>query len=109
MRKYLQDRRRAVSAERLSRAVDYATTFANRINFGEAADSIRYGDAHVERFFLRGVGAGVYRRRSRCSPSREGRFISQYDEEHARNVVVIGRPSPIRCFRTSIRSARRCG
>ena len=28
--------------------------------------------------------------RCRCSPWRQGRYISQYDEEHARNVVVIG-------------------
>ncbi len=36
-------------------SVSYATVFAQRVNFNEEADEIRYGNAHVERFFLRGV------------------------------------------------------
>ena len=54
VRKYLEDED-AGFIEESSPAVSYATVFANRINFNESTDEIRYGDAHVERFFLRGV------------------------------------------------------
>jgi len=70
--------------------LDVATAFANRINFGSApADSIRYGDEHVERLIIRGtqpdyaVGLPLF-------SVAYGRFISQFDEDHARDVVVIG-------------------
>src|SRR5579863_550972 len=53
-RRYLEDDD-AAFVEASCPAVSYATTFGNRINFGQATDSIRYSDAHVERFFLRGV------------------------------------------------------
>ena len=33
----------------------YATVFANRINFGQQADHLTFGDQHVERIILRGV------------------------------------------------------
>src|SRR5438309_10497767 len=36
-------------------SLDFATAFANRINFGEVVDSMRYGNEHVERMFVRGV------------------------------------------------------
>ena len=71
-------------------AVSYATVFANRINFNDQTDEIRYGDAHVERFFLRGVQP-EYIDAFPLFAIAEGRFISPFDEEHARNVVVIGR------------------
>jgi putative ABC transport system permease protein len=64
--------------------------FANRINFNDQTDEIRYGDAHVERFFLRGVQP-AYINAFPLFAVAEGRFISAYDEEHARNVIVIGR------------------
>ena len=70
--------------------LDVATAFANRINFGSApADSIRYGDKHVERLIIRGtqpdyaVGLPLF-------SVAYGRFVSQFDEDHARDVVVIG-------------------
>jgi hypothetical protein len=57
--------------------------FANRINFNDQTDEIRYGDAHVERFFLRGVQP-EYINAFPLFAVAEGRFISAYDEEHAR-------------------------
>jgi putative ABC transport system permease protein len=89
MRKYLEDGD-AAFIEETSPGVSYATVFANRINFNNQTDEIRYGDAHVERFFLRGVQP-EYIDAFPLFAVAEGRFISPFDEEHARNVVVIGR------------------
>jgi len=89
IRKYLEDGD-AAFIEESSPAVSYATVFANRINFNEQTDEIRYGDAHVERFFLRGVQP-EYINAFPLFAVAEGRFISTYDEEHARNVILIGR------------------
>jgi putative ABC transport system permease protein len=63
--------------------------FANRLNFNEQTDEIRYGDAHVERFFLRGVQP-QYINAFPLFAVAEGRFISAFDEEHARSVIVLG-------------------
>jgi putative ABC transport system permease protein len=89
IRKYLEDGD-AKYLEECCDGVAYATVFANRMNFGEQTDEIRYGDAHVERFFLRGVQP-EYAQALPLFAIGEGRFISAYDEEHARPVVVIGR------------------
>jgi len=70
-------------------SLEYATAFANRINFGEVVDSLRYGDNHVERIFVRGVEP-VYNYALPLFSVAEGRFVSPYDEEHSRPVVVIG-------------------
>src|SRR5580692_9979166 len=88
-RKYLQEDD-AGFVEQGSPAVAYATVFANRINFNDQVDEIRYGNAHVERFFLRGVQPH-YIDAFPLFAVAQGRFISQFDEEHARDVVVIGR------------------
>ncbi len=89
IRKYLEDGD-AKYLEESCDGVSYTTVFSNRINFGEQADEIRYGDAHVERFFLRGVQP-EYAKALPLFALGEGRFISDYDEEHARAVAVIGR------------------
>ncbi len=88
IRKYLEDEDAAFVAQ-ASPAVSYATVFANRINFNEQADEIRYGSAHVERFFLRGVQA-EYINAFPLFAVESGRFISSYDDEHARPVILIG-------------------
>jgi putative ABC transport system permease protein len=88
VRKYLQDDD-ARFVEEGCPSVAYATTFVQRINFGAVADSIRFGDAHVERFILRGTEP-AYIDTFPLFAIAEGRFITQYDEDHARNVVVIG-------------------
>jgi putative ABC transport system permease protein len=70
--------------------LDIATAFGNRINFGVAGDSIRYGNESVERFIVRGVQPD-YSAAMPLFTTASGRFISSYDEEHARPVVVIGK------------------
>ena len=70
-------------------ALSYVTTFITRIDLAQTSDTIRYGDAHVERFFLRGVEPD-YARAFEVFSVAQGRFVSPYDEEHARAVVVIG-------------------
>ena len=89
IRKYLEDED-AAFLEEAAPAVAYATVFANRINFNDQTDEIRYGDAHVERFFLRGVQP-QYIKAFPLFAVAEGRFVSDYDEEHSRPVIVIGR------------------
>ena len=69
--------------------LNYATAFANRMNFGEVADSIRYEDRHVERMFVRGVEPD-YTSSLPLFSVGEGRFISPFDLEHSRAVIVIG-------------------
>jgi putative ABC transport system permease protein len=88
VRKYLQDDDARFIVDSCP-GVSYATTFAQRINLGAVADSIRYGDAHVERFILRGTEP-EYIDAFPLFAVGEGRFITQFDEEHARDVVVIG-------------------
>jgi len=88
VRKYLEDED-AAFIEEASPAVSYATVFAQRINYNEKVDEIRYGDAHVERFLLRGVQP-EYINAFPLFAVGTGRFISAFDDEHARNVVVIG-------------------
>src|SRR5262252_9114765 len=70
-------------------SLQYATTLMNRLDFLNSVDSIRYGDAHVERFFLRGTEP-QYLEAIPLFAIAQGRFLSEYDLEHARSVVVIG-------------------
>jgi putative ABC transport system permease protein len=69
--------------------LEYATTFTNRINFLDQTDEIRYGNAYVEKFFIRGVEP-EYTFAIPLFSVAEGRFISQFDLEHSRSVAVIG-------------------
>jgi putative ABC transport system permease protein len=88
LRKYLQ----LGDAQFLKEAcpsVAVATSFMNRINFTEENDSMRYGAAHVERLFVRGVEP-EYAQVVPLFSVASGRFISATDLEHARAVVVIG-------------------
>jgi putative ABC transport system permease protein len=89
LRKYLEDDD-ARYLEETCPGVSYATVFANRLDIGQQADEIRYGDEHVQRFILRGVQPG-YARALPLFAVAEGRFVTQYDEDHARSVIVIGR------------------
>jgi putative ABC transport system permease protein len=89
MRKYLQDED-ARYIEESCPGVAYATVFANRINIAEQVDELRYGDQHVERFLLRGVQP-QYAQALPLFAVAEGRFVTQFDEDHARSVIVIGR------------------
>ncbi|MBI2680514.1 MAG: ABC transporter permease [Candidatus Solibacter usitatus] len=88
VRKYLQPGDAAFLKETCP-SIAYATAFMNRINFGEQADEIRFGAAHVERFFLRGVEPDYFRAIALFSVA-QGRPITRDDVEHARPVVIIG-------------------
>ncbi len=88
-RRYLQDDD-AAFLEQACPGVSYATVFANRINFDQQADEMRFNDQHVERFILRGVQSD-YVKTFPLFAVGQGRFITEFDEEHSRNVLVIGR------------------
>jgi len=69
--------------------MDAATTFGTRAFFFGQQNSISYGGARVERLFLRGAEP-EYINAIPLFAVDQGRFISKYDELHARPVVVIG-------------------
>jgi putative ABC transport system permease protein len=89
MRKYLE----IADAQYLKETVpglDVSAAFANRIDFAQSQpDSIRYGDEHVERLIVRGTQP-EYAVALPLFSVATGRYISPFDEEHARSVVVIG-------------------
>ena len=69
--------------------VEAVTTFATRAFFLGQQNSISYGGQRIERLFLRGAEPDF----GKVIPAfdvDQGRFISEYDELHARPVVVIG-------------------
>jgi putative ABC transport system permease protein len=69
--------------------LDTATTFGTRAFFFGQTNVISYEGQRVERVFLRGTEPEF----SAAIPAfsvAEGRFISRFDEEHARPVVVLG-------------------
>jgi putative ABC transport system permease protein len=87
MRKYLQ----ISDAQYLKDAVpglDIATAFGQRIDF-DHPESIVYGNEHVERLIVRGTQPD-YSAALPLFSVATGRYISQFDEEHARSVLVIG-------------------
>ena len=69
--------------------LDVASAFANRIDLGNQKDTISYGSEQVQRLILRGTQPD-YAAALPLFTVAEGRFISPFDEEHARNVAVIG-------------------
>lgn len=75
--------------EEAAPGLEYATIFTNRMNFLEQTDEIRFGDAHVEKFFIRGVEPN-YTYAIQMFSVDTGRFISQLDLDHSRAVAVIG-------------------
>jgi putative ABC transport system permease protein len=88
MRKYLQISDAAFLKESVP-GLDISTPFAQRINFGETPDSIVYGNEHVERLIIRGTEPD-YAAALPLFSVANGRYISAFDQEHARAVVVIG-------------------
>jgi putative ABC transport system permease protein len=88
MRKYLE----ISDAQYLKQNVpglDISAAFAQRINLGDSPDSMRYANEHVERLIIRGTQPD-YAAALPLFSTASGRYISEFDEEHARNVVVIG-------------------
>lgn len=88
IRKYLEYGDAAYLREHCP-AIDTATTFATRGFFFGQTNVISYGGQRVERMYLRGAEPEFAKAIPACSVS-EGRFISAYDESHARPVVVLG-------------------
>ena len=69
--------------------IETASTFGTRAFFFGQSNVITYQGQRVERIFLRGAEPEL----SEAIPAYtvgQGRFISRYDEDHARNVVVLG-------------------
>jgi putative ABC transport system permease protein len=89
MRKYLEIPDAQYLKENVP-GLDMSVAFAQRINIGATApDTITYGNEHVDRMILRGTQP-EYAAALPIFAVGTGRYISPYDEEHARNVVVIG-------------------
>jgi len=89
VRKYLEIDDAQFLKQNIS-GLDVSAAFAQRIDFAQTQpDSIRYADQHVERLIVRGTQP-EYAAALPLFTVATGRYISQYDEEHARNVVVIG-------------------
>ena len=71
-------------------AVEAVTIFGTRATFfGNAAIQIRYENQLVDKVILRGVEPD-YALAVPLFNVERGRFVSPYDEEHARPVVVLG-------------------
>src|SRR3954465_513280 len=89
IRKYLEDSDAQFLKENVP-GIDIAAAFAQRINFGNGPpDSLTYGNEHVERMIIRGTQP-EYSAAIPLFTVAIGRYISPFDEEHARDVVVIG-------------------
>jgi putative ABC transport system permease protein len=69
--------------------LDVAAAFANRIDLGNQTDKISYGNEQVSSLILRGTQPD-YAAALPLFTVGEGRYISPFDEEHARDVAVIG-------------------
>jgi putative ABC transport system permease protein len=99
-----QDPNRMPSKYRLRKYIDYsdadfirqscpdvatATTFGTRAFALGQSNAISYAGQRVERLFVRGAEP-EYTAAIPQFTVGEGRFLSKYDEEHARSVVVLG-------------------
>jgi putative ABC transport system permease protein len=88
MRKYLEIGDAQYLRESVT-GLDISTAFMQRIDIGQTPESISYGNEHVEKLIIRGAQPD-YAAAIALFTVATGRFISEFDEEHARNVVVIG-------------------
>ena len=66
-----------------------ATTFGTRAFVFGQTNSISYGSRRVERLFVRGAEPEYTQAIPQFTVGR-GRFISRFDEDHSRSVVVLG-------------------
>ena len=69
--------------------IETATTFGTRAFFFGETNVMSYEGQRIERLFLRGAEP-EYSQAIPAFSVATGRFISKYDEDHARSVVVIG-------------------
>ena len=90
--------------------LDVATAFAQRINFGQQpADSIRYGNEHVERMIIRGVQPDYAAALPLFTVAARALHFAVRRGARAQCGGDRQRALPIRCFRTPTRSAKKCG
>jgi putative ABC transport system permease protein len=87
IRKYLQIEDAPYLKENVA-GLDVSTAFMQSVDFN-VPHSVSYGNEHVERIILRGTEPD-YAAALPLFTTASGRYISQFDEEHARPVVVIG-------------------
>jgi putative ABC transport system permease protein len=88
-RKYLESSDAQYLKENVP-GIDIAAAFMQRVSFGIGPpESISYGGEHVERLIIRGTQP-EYAAALPLFTTAVGRYISPYDEEHGRDVVVIG-------------------
>ena len=71
-------------------SLESVSPFNTRMFFLGQNNDIRYGNERVERIFLRGAGP-EYADALPMFQAELGRFISRYDEDHSRQVVVLGK------------------
>jgi putative ABC transport system permease protein len=88
LRKYIQDTD-AEFVRAVCPSVDFVTTFGTRAFFFGDSNDIRYAGNVVERIIVRGAEPQYADAIPLFSVAR-GRFISRFDEEHTRSVVVLG-------------------
>jgi len=70
-------------------AIELATPFKTRAFFFGETNEMHVGDKRVERIILRGAEP-EYVDAIPLFAVNEGRFLSRFDEEHSRDVVVLG-------------------
>lgn len=88
IRKYI-DYSDAAYLRETCRDIETATAFGTRAFFLGQTNVVSYEGQRVERIFLRGAEPEL----AVAIPAygvEQGRFISRYDEDHARQVVVLG-------------------
>ncbi len=70
-------------------SVELATPFQNRAVFTGTPNLIKYGNERIESAFLRSAEP-IYTRVLSIFSMRDGRFITEYDNEHSSKVCAIG-------------------
>ena len=88
LRKYFEPGDAAAIRD-MTRTVDAVTIFGTRAAFFGQDNDIRYGSNIVERIILRGVEP-EYGDAIPLFAVAQGRFITRFDNDHSRPVVVIG-------------------
>jgi putative ABC transport system permease protein len=88
LRKYLQISDARYLKENVA-GIDMSVAFAQRVDFSTGLDKMAYGGGLVDRMVVRGTQP-EYSAALPLFTVAQGRYISPYDEEHARDVVVIG-------------------
>jgi putative ABC transport system permease protein len=87
-RKYLTEKE-AEYLRSVCRNVEFVTTFGTRAFFFGESNDVRYGANVVERVILRGVEP-EYADAIPLFSVAQGRFITRFDNEHSRPVVILG-------------------